>query len=401
MIPRLLAIVLCCLAVAARAQPVQVISGEHAGFSRLVVMFDTPNDWEFGRVPGGYELRTDAILAELVGRQIFSFIPRTRIESVSFPAPGRMFLAVTCNCTGDVFDIRRGRLAIDIKDGGPGRDARFEATLSPLADGLTWQRDPGPADALWVVAPDGGTAPTPAGRNQRIPDGLETPRATAVAKGDSGPHSKVSTASGSHRTPPQTRRRGGPDPGQLSNVSDPPASVPTGPILASWPADWNRVLSDIDAPRSARVKLTETALLQQLSRAAAQGLLQVDLPEIVGILPSGARPEDGIPRAQATQEDTALAAKTEPPKPADHLRVETVVDRDAVASRIEVPRADLGLDCLAEDLFQVADWGPGDVRAAPLSGLRAKICSNLISRIRKLFTNWHNATSFMVLVPKP
>lgn len=41
------------------AEVINVRSGEHAGFSRLVMQFSPDVTWEFGRVDGQYELRTN------------------------------------------------------------------------------------------------------------------------------------------------------------------------------------------------------------------------------------------------------------------------------------------------------------------------------------------------------
>jgi hypothetical protein len=52
----LLTILLFLLSTQVQAQSVRVTSGEHEGFSRLVLTMPESNDWAFGRVEDGYAL---------------------------------------------------------------------------------------------------------------------------------------------------------------------------------------------------------------------------------------------------------------------------------------------------------------------------------------------------------
>ena len=87
---------------AATAETVNAISGEHADFSRIVLQFDNLDTWEFGRVAGGYELRTGLSEAEFDLSSVFDKIPKSRISEITSPANGRLFLSVSCQCAADV-----------------------------------------------------------------------------------------------------------------------------------------------------------------------------------------------------------------------------------------------------------------------------------------------------------
>ena len=414
MIRFILSSLLCCFPLGVIAQPVTAISGEQADFSRLVVMFNSAHDWEFGRVAGGYELRTDAQTVQFEGPQIFDFIPNTRISSVTFPGPGRMFLAVSCACTGDVFELRQGRLAIDIKDGAPNQTARFEKQMLPLVDGATWQRDAALPNTNQRLNPDPGSETDRVNHiiallQRNFPATPVSPGATATALArmadrapapsqelaapaqiemsgmvgarvqpfpdiaDTGAAASQVAASVLDRNTATADAHSGAtaDDQMVATANANPNSG--GPILAAWPRDWNLILSDLNPPKTERVALAQNAILQSLSRAAAQGVVQMNLQEIAIKVPQASPASDGKPDAATMPEHADAVASADDPVPIDHLRVETVVDRDAIPPPSPAPFTDLGHACLADELLQVADWGPANVEHAPLSDLRAKM----------------------------
>lgn len=117
----------------AYGQMVELRSGEHADFSRLVMQFDGTPDWAFGRSDGGYELRVNQDGIGFDTRRVFDLIPRSRITAVENPQPGILMIRVAPGHHADAFEIRDGRLVIDIKDGPPPATAQFETPL-PAGD---------------------------------------------------------------------------------------------------------------------------------------------------------------------------------------------------------------------------------------------------------------------------
>ncbi|MCR8724358.1 hypothetical protein [Frigidibacter sp. ROC022] len=113
----------------AGAEPVTVRSGDHQDFTRLVLGFDASAGWQLGRIDGGWEFRAarDDITFDL--SQVFDRIPRNRIADIESPAPGVLRIQVPCACHADGFELRRGRVVIDVKDGPAPEGNPFEARL--------------------------------------------------------------------------------------------------------------------------------------------------------------------------------------------------------------------------------------------------------------------------------
>ncbi|MFQ1700448.1 hypothetical protein ACJ5NV_07615 [Loktanella agnita] len=109
--------------------PVAIQTGEHANFTRVVLTIPAGADWRLGRNDTSYVLRlpvTDGYMLE----RFFDVIPRDRIGEVTqVPARGELQLAVNCLCNANAFLYRSDILVIDIRDGAPSEDSRFEMAL--------------------------------------------------------------------------------------------------------------------------------------------------------------------------------------------------------------------------------------------------------------------------------
>lgn len=106
-------------------------SGEHADFSRLVIQFEDAVDWELGRTETGYLLRSAGLKTPMDLSGVYRLIPRTRIARVQHEQDLMEFKVVlACDCHADAFELREGRVVIDIKDGPAPLSAGFEAPLS-------------------------------------------------------------------------------------------------------------------------------------------------------------------------------------------------------------------------------------------------------------------------------
>ncbi|SIT75474.1 hypothetical protein [Pontibaca methylaminivorans] len=111
-----LALVLLCGPAAALTLTVR--SGEHDGFSRLVIPLPPGVDWTLSQQGRGAEIRLtgDDILLGL--GQIFERIPRHRIGALSQAGPGApLRIALGCNCRVEAVMLEDRRLVIDVKDG--------------------------------------------------------------------------------------------------------------------------------------------------------------------------------------------------------------------------------------------------------------------------------------------
>ncbi|MCB1366710.1 MAG: hypothetical protein KDK00_03015 [Rhodobacteraceae bacterium] len=110
----------------------RVRSGEHAGFSRLVLDFTEPVAWELRPTEVGYDLHFPADIgpADLGG--VFRLIPRSRLQGIEpvVGRPGTLRLRLAADHRADAFALPDGKLVIDIS---PGK--RPEAEDAPDAAG--------------------------------------------------------------------------------------------------------------------------------------------------------------------------------------------------------------------------------------------------------------------------
>ncbi len=127
------------LAAAAAAQTVRVASGEHDGFSRLVLTLPGPADWRLTRTEDGYALAVDRPDLRYDLSDVFRLIPRTRLVSIfADPADGALRLGIGCACYALPFELQPGIIVIDLRDGPPPEGSSFETAaggdrLPPLA----------------------------------------------------------------------------------------------------------------------------------------------------------------------------------------------------------------------------------------------------------------------------
>jgi len=120
----------CALLTTGQVSAAEIRSGEHADFSRLVIQFDETSDWAFGRDGEDYVLRSDGLAAVLDTSRVFDLIPRDRIARIFHDRAAAEFrISLGCACHGDAFEIRAGRVVIDIKDGPAPETSPFEAPL--------------------------------------------------------------------------------------------------------------------------------------------------------------------------------------------------------------------------------------------------------------------------------
>lgn len=175
----------------AAAQTITVKSGEHEGFSRLVLTFDAEAAWRFGRTPDGYELRLAGPRRAYDLSSVFDKIRRDRLAAIfADPATGTLRLRVACTCHALAFTLQPGIVVIDIVDGPPVAGSGFEtaldggeAPLPPLtADGARAQvrprarpgdgRTPPPPAYDWVALHRSGSSPAPgtSAPSPRVPD---------------------------------------------------------------------------------------------------------------------------------------------------------------------------------------------------------------------------------------
>lgn len=138
--------VLACLPMSALAAPAAVTSGEHAGFTRIVMDFGEPVDWKVGRTADGYEFRLAKDSSGYDLSTVFDLIGKGRLAAIwADPETDALRIGVACACHAIPFEFRPGIVVIDLKDGAPPEGSSFEQTLDgTLTSILTARATPRP-----------------------------------------------------------------------------------------------------------------------------------------------------------------------------------------------------------------------------------------------------------------
>ncbi len=139
-----------------RAEPIRVQSGEHDGFSRLVLSGVGTREWVFGRTEQGYVLSLAGVSSGFDVSDVYRMIPRNRISAVwADPESGALNLRIACACHALPYELQPGILVVDVRDGPAPPGSSFELSLTaspvpPLVDAIPARpkRRPGAADGV-------------------------------------------------------------------------------------------------------------------------------------------------------------------------------------------------------------------------------------------------------------
>ncbi|HMO09106.1 MAG TPA: hypothetical protein PKD10_15875 [Paracoccaceae bacterium] len=233
--PRLAALAVAAALVAgpAGAQTVRVQSGEHDGFSRLVLVLPCAAEWDLRREVGGYRLSfpNQQLRFDLSG--VFRLIPRNRLAAIrSEPEEGALVLGLACACHAVAYEDRPGVLVLDLRDG-------------PAPEGSSWER-----------AADGSPMPPLSGRSA-IPRPRPRPGSLiAVPDEPTGPS-----------TPAVYDWR---------ELADPAGMAPRGPGLTP---PRPPVLDRIAEEGRAEDDGLRRRIIEDLARGAARGVIDMVVPE--------------------------------------------------------------------------------------------------------------------------
>lgn len=156
------------------ADPILVRSGEHAEFTRLVLLLPEGATW-------GLEQNTQTAWIELEGfdegfdlSEAFEIIPRTRLNAL-VATDNRLELQMNCNCQVSGFLERNGYLVVDIADGS---DIEEEEPATAINQLDLPQTEFQFGDLLWANGREDGSH-TNSQEQEDFPD-AETPRKTPV-----------------------------------------------------------------------------------------------------------------------------------------------------------------------------------------------------------------------------
>ena len=131
------------------AAPVLVKTGEHDGFTRLVMEFPTSVEWQMGRSADGYELRVTGQPANYDLSEAFKLIGKSRLAAIWVDTQtAGLRIGIACGCHAMPFEFRPGIVVIDLRDGPPPNGSSFEQPLDPASPsnkavaegGYDWQK---------------------------------------------------------------------------------------------------------------------------------------------------------------------------------------------------------------------------------------------------------------------
>lgn len=291
----------------AGAETARVRAGEHADFSRIVIEGAADKGWSLQRSRKGYVFRAANRATEYDLSGVFRYIRRDRVDGLAAENDGVLQLTLGCDCHASAFETPSGAVVIDISAGAAPPESPFET-------------------------PD-KAAPAPAAKPRPAPWQPE-----ALAPPEADPLLPVYWS--------------GDGPTQAHAAAPTTAGAPAAAAHEEAPA---APLSASDDPRANEIR---EALVGELSRAAAQGLITFETP---------AEPEPPPAPAPAATEPAppAPAAKTGVP-----LRIETSIDRDALMPGGAAPLSAEGRICPDDATFAVAEWGDETPPTDQIASLR-------------------------------
>jgi len=118
----------------ASARPAIVTAGEHAGFTRVVIEFGGPVDWQLGRGPQGYRLRVKPKAPIYDLKTVFNLIKKNRLTAAQVdPDSGDLKLNFSCRCYAMPYEDRPGVVVVDLRDGVAPTASSFELPLENSA----------------------------------------------------------------------------------------------------------------------------------------------------------------------------------------------------------------------------------------------------------------------------
>ncbi|MCR9149184.1 MAG: hypothetical protein NXH83_03350 [Rhodobacteraceae bacterium] len=225
-----------------------------------------------------------------------------------------------------------------------------------------------------LAAPAPATMPTPRPRPEPVATVAQPPQPAPVGEPETAPATAPAPQTVIAQRPARTPVA--PDPlldlywrstlaPETAAAAPSPAPAPVAEaaqIPAPEPAAAPQTLPITVNPRVAEA---ETELLRQLSRAASQGLVRADVPELRPTAPE-------TEMATGTTAEEEAPAATAEDRLADHLNIHsnTSIDRELAGVRGNGPVTAEGRECLPDSALAVSDWADERPMLLQLSELR-------------------------------
>jgi len=307
----------------AAGQTIPVRSGEHETFSRLVLEVPEGIQWQLGRSESGYALQLDTQNLTYDLSQVFSRIPRDRLADIQ-PGErrGSLQLTLNCDCYADAFLFTSDNLVIDIRDGPIPEQAAFETTI----DKNPFEPEPviQSPEEVQIASTDFYTGPRlPSVAQQAVQD-----KRSATISPLAAPVMQPS---------------------------------PEGAARANLPSVLTESLESLN---NTRLSDAETALIENLGRAASQGLLTPDFTNNQQAEPSLSEAPEvmDVEGSQIMEPNSAVASDSMVPQDQiseapTGIQIQTSIDQARPNSNQNAVISVDGGSCLDDSYFDFASWG--------------------------------------------
>lgn len=332
------------LASQADAEVIGVQSGDHDGFSRLVLSIPSDRAWKLGRENDGYVIETGNISDSFDIRTVFDLIGRNRLAGLDATSqPGRLSLSLACDCHATASKWQADWVIIDIIDGPAAPGSPFETALDPV---LAAQRIATITDSSTL---DSFAIP------QQVQDLADFSLTPQVQIGQDGVPGVIL-------------------PLVIDGHSD---MIFPGSIAENSPVSSANAQASEQAPINAQISATEQSIIESIARAASQGLLDVsvaptqppdlqsDSNQLSEMIPGQMDHLQSLGAPIESSQNTVVVKRsalagfslqtTPPDQPSITSR--TSVDRNAPQDVEADVSSTVGERCLNEALFEMESWG--------------------------------------------
>ena len=345
---RAVLLMLLMLASQLEAETIKVQSGEHPGFTRLVLAIPAGRDWQLGRLGDGYVVESGDITDSFDLSSAFDLIGRDRLASLD-PAsqPGQLRLDLACDCHATAFRWQQDWVVVDIADGPATPGSPFEIAI-------------------------GGTTSTAAGTEDSSGPSLNT---FAIPQQEGQLADFVLEPVNSDTEIPSS------DPllpiiiPVISGADLPNAEAQT-PIIQADEIQL-QTMAEAEPVPNVQISATEQEIIESFARAASQGLLDITVAPPLATDPDTHAEQPGQDDHELMTESESLNSVNVPdPHPDDSapgllaefgLLVDDpdqpgVISRTSVDQNERPPEAaeassSMGDRCLDETLLDMEDWG--------------------------------------------
>ncbi len=335
----------------AAQQVVPVQSGEHNGFSRLVLRIDPSVDWQVDTRRGMAAIRFPDQVLDFTTARVFDRISTDRIAGVKaaqLDGGAELQLELDCKCEVKAFAFNDNYIVVDVFDGPPLDPIESTATTAQWRpDSLPFIQPPNaPTRFTAFVMAQAPQQPTLLPDPPKQPPAESMPESATLAM-PQAPDMVAEIAGASTEARP---------PAKENVVSDMEAMA--GAVVA----DMNVEVTAEDNPEMrARIEEAQSQLLAQLTRAADQGL--------VNFVPAP------VPVAEVLPEPEPMPIPEPEPAPIDpelmqQLSARTAYSQGTEDALTEIVNQFAMPQCLDDAEFSMEGWGGEGGFSSQLAALR-------------------------------